>query len=135
MKHDEAEKKLLFSLSKDAGDFVVEYYNGEGKGGQNRNKREMACRIRHPKSGAMATCQEERSQKANRERAFKRLCESEKFQKWLKLEIVKQNGLLKDLDEEVERQMKNIKMEVKDEKGRFMEVDDAYFVELEDESE
>ena len=125
------DKKLLFSLSKNAGDFIVEYYNGEGKGGQNRNKREMACRIHHPKSGAIASCQEERSQKTNRERAFKRLCESEKFKKWLKIETARQMGKLNDLDNEVERQMKNIKIEVRNEKGQFIEVNDNYFNEEE----
>jgi len=134
MSKEKSENKLIFSLSKDAGDFVVEYYNGEGKGGQNRNKREMACRIHHPKSGAMATCQEERSQKANRERAFKRLCESDKFQKWLKLETAKKMGMLKDVDAEVERQMKNIKMEVRDENGRFVEVGNDYFDKLTEEA-
>jgi len=131
VKYGEKKKTLLFSLSKDAGDFVVEYYNGTGCGGQNRNKREMACRIHHPKSGAVATCQEERSQKANRERAFKRLCESAKFKKWLRLETAKKVGELQDIDSIVEQQMKNIKMEVKDENGRFIEVDDTYFENIE----
>lgn len=120
-------KKLLFSLSKDAGDFVVEYFNGTGCGGQNRNKREMACRIHHPKSGAVASCQEERSQKTNRERAFKRLCESEKFRKWLRIETARKAGQLKDVDAEVERQMQNVKMEVRDKDGKFVEVDEGYF--------
>jgi protein subunit release factor B len=120
------QKKLLFSLSKDKGDFIVEYYNGTGNGGQNRNKREMACRIHHPKSGSLATCQEERYQKANRERAFKRLIESDKFQKWLKLEIARQAGELDDIEQKVEKAMKQAKIEVKDEKGRWIEVDENY---------
>ena len=129
----EPNKKLLFSLSKDAGDFVVEYFNGTGNGGQNRNKVAAACRIHHPKSGAMASCQEERSQKANRERAFKRLCETSKFKKWLRVETAKRAGTLKDIDAEVEKQMKNVKLEVRDENGRFVEVTDDYFEKMEKE--
>ena len=119
-------KKLLFSLSKDNGDFLVEYYNGTGNGGQNRNKREMACRIHHPKSGAMATCQEERHQKANRERAFKRLVESDKFQNWLKLEISRQAGDINEIEQKVEKTMRQVKVEVKDKNGRWIEVSDGY---------
>ncbi|MCL1927571.1 MAG: peptide chain release factor-like protein [Treponema sp.] len=121
-----AEKKLLFSLSKDNGDFIVEYYNGTGNGGQNRNKREMACRIRHPKSGALATCQEERHQKANRERAFTRLVKSQKFQNWLKLETAKRAGDLDDIDQKVENAMRQAKIEVKDDDGRWIEASPDY---------
>jgi protein subunit release factor A len=113
------EKKLLFSLSKDSGDFVVEYYSGSGAGGQNRNKKMMACRIHHPKSGAFATCQEERNQKTNRERAFKRLCETDKFQKWLKLETARRSGELVDIEQKVENAMKHIKCEIR-ENGKWI---------------
>jgi peptide chain release factor 1 len=122
-------RELIFSLTKK--DFVVEYYNGTGDGGQNRNKVATACRIHHPASGAMSTCQEERTQKVNRERAFKRLLERPEFKKWLKLETARRTGTLLDIDAEVERQMGNVKMEVRDANGRFMEVPKAYFDELE----
>jgi protein subunit release factor B len=114
-------KKLLFSLSKDKGDFTIEYYNGTGNGGQNRNKVATACRIHHPKSGALATCQEERTQKANRERAFKRLVATSAFQKWLKLETARRSGELDDIDRKVDEAMKHVKIEVRDEKGRWCE--------------
>jgi protein subunit release factor B len=126
---DHKGKKLLFSLTKK--DFVVEYYNGTGDGGQNRNKVATACRIHHTASGAMSTCQEERTQKVNRERAFKRLLEKPEFKKWLKLETARRTGTLLDIDAEVGRQMRNIKMEVRDENGRFVEVTQAHFDELE----
>jgi protein subunit release factor A len=115
-------KEKLFSLSKDNGDFIIEYTNGTGNGGQNRNKREMACRIHHPKSGAVAFCQEERSQKANREKAFKRLCESQIFQLWLKKEIFEYSGKINDIENKVEEALKpeNIKIEVHDEKGKWI---------------
>jgi hypothetical protein len=114
-------KKLLFSLSKQNGDFVIEYFNGTGNGGQNRNKVATACRIHHPKSGAMAVCQEERNQKVNRERAFTRLIKTPAFQKWFKIETAWRSGELDDIDRKVDEAMKQVKIEVHDEKGRWRE--------------
>lgn len=115
-------KKLLFTLSKDNGDFKVEYYNGTGNGGQNRNKVATACRIHHPASGALATCQEERTQKANRERAFTRLLETSTFKKWLKLETARKAGQFDDIDKKVDAAIKEAVIEVKDEKGKWKKV-------------
>jgi len=120
-------KKLLFSLTEK--DFVIEYYNGSGKGGQNRNKIAAACRIHHPPSGAMAYCQEERSQKPNRERAFTRLVNSDKFQKWLRLETAKRSGVMDDIDRKVDVAMKQVKIEVHDDQGRWREATDDDFIE------
>ena len=124
----EKPKELLFSLTRK--DFVIEYFNGTGNGGQNRNKVAAACRIHHPASGVLSVCQEERSQKANRERAFTRLTENPAFKKWLELETAKKAGTLADINTKVDREMKNIKMEVRNEAGRFVEVDDDYFKKL-----
>jgi len=123
-------KELLLSVTKK--DFKVEYFNGTGNGGQNRNKIAAACRITHPASGASTYCQEERSQKANRERAFNKLVKMEKFQKWLRLETAKRAGTLDDIEEKVERAMQNIKIEVHDEKGRWREAVEGDFKEEED---
>lgn len=114
-------KELLFSVTKK--DFDVEYYNGTGNGGQNRNKVATACRIKHRDSGAMATCQEERNQKTNRERAFKKLINSDKFQKWLRLETSKRIGNLDDIESKVEKALQQVKTEIKDENGNWIEMD------------
>jgi protein subunit release factor B len=126
----EKERKLLFSQSKDAGDFIVQATKGSGAGGQNRNKRETACRITHPKSGAVGFCQEERYFEVNKRRAFQRCVETNEFQTWLKLETAKKMGKLRDIDEQVNRQLKSIKIEVRDTTGRFVEVKDDYFKNL-----
>jgi protein subunit release factor B len=129
MASSKPEKKLLFSLTKK--DFVVEYYNGTGDGGQNRNKVATACRIHHPASGVMSACQEERTQKVNRERAFRRLLEKPKFKKWLQIETARRMGALQNIEERVDRELKNVKTEVRDENGKFIVVDEIYFMDSE----
>ncbi|MCI0559162.1 MAG: peptide chain release factor-like protein [Nitrososphaera sp.] len=56
-------------------DLRIEYMRGSGAGGQNRNKRDTACRILHIPTGIAVRCEEERTQAQNKALAFKRLCE------------------------------------------------------------
>ena len=80
-------KELLFSLTKK--DFVVQSYKDKGHGGQKKNKREIAIRIIHRETGIMSTCGDERSQKQNKEKAFKNLFNKPEFQKWFRIEKAK----------------------------------------------
>lgn len=59
----------------DPADVRVDIFLAHGKGGQNINKVETAVRLVHLPTGIIVTCQDERSQLKNKERAFSRLAE------------------------------------------------------------
>ena len=56
-------------------DIRIEYYRSRGPGGQRKNKKETAVRIRHIPTGITAIATEFRSQARNRQLALKRLKE------------------------------------------------------------
>lgn len=113
-------KELLFSVT--IKDCLVQTFRCGGKGGQNVNKVETGVRIIHEPSGAITESCEERSQWLNKQIAFNRLAEHPKFTSWQKIEIGKRLGK-KNIEEIVDEQMvdANLKIEIKDENGRWKE--------------
>jgi len=68
-------KRYATDLKTLYGEVRVEYYRSRGPGGQRKNKKETAVRLKHPPSGVTVTATESRYQAVNRRRAFQRLQE------------------------------------------------------------
>ena len=112
--------EFLFSVTKK--DLIIQFFKGSGPGGQHRNKVETAVRIIHPESGAVGESQSEKKQSQNKKIAFRHLVNSKKFQLWLKRkarEIITKKTIEQIVEEQV--QEKNLKFEIKDEKGKWVE--------------
>ena len=54
-------------------DFKLEWFSGQGAGGQHRNKHQNCCRITHIESGIMCAGQNSRSRVENQKDAFNNL--------------------------------------------------------------
>lgn len=117
-------KELLFSLG--PKDFKWEFFKSSGPGGQNKNKRDTACRCIHPSSGAIGMATEEREQGKNRKLAFIRCVKSEKFKIWHKIECSKRmmdEAEKRKLKEKIDRELskeENLLVEVKDNFGKWI---------------
>ena len=114
-------KELLFSIT--ANDCEWSYTRGTGKGGQKKNKTSSAVHCMHRPSGAHGYSEASRSQADNKRDAFRKMAESKEFTAWHKLETARRLGTLTTIEENVAREMRNINVEVKDEKGRWTKVD------------
>jgi len=111
-------KELLYSLTKK--DFTIQTFRSGGPGGQHQNKTDSGVRLIHKDSGAVGESRQFKSQHQNKKAALKRLVEHPKFKIWNNRKCHEiMSG--KTLDQIVEEMMddKNLKVEVKDEKGRW----------------
>ncbi|WP_281273950.1 peptide chain release factor family protein [Maritalea myrionectae] len=97
-----------------AKDCRFDYYRGSGKGGQHRNKTDSAVRCTHIESGAVGKAEDNRSQHKNKQTAFRRMAETQRFKDWHKIETARRLGRYVGIDDEVDRQMKRIRVEVKE---------------------
>jgi protein subunit release factor B len=68
-------RSRLASLGVLASDVEERFIRGSGPGGQKINKTSSTVWLRHGPTGIEVRCQAERSQAANRERAWAELCE------------------------------------------------------------
>lgn len=116
-------KELLFSVTKN--DLEVDWFSGTGCGGQYRNKHQNCCRIRHKDSGAIATGQSQRDRVSNLKEAMENLTKSPKFKAWVKVRVGEVTGEKADIEAKVDRAMRHLKFEVKDEEGNWKEVQEA----------
>src|SRR5574343_104541 len=110
------DKTKLFSVT--IADCEIQTFRSGGKGGQNQNKVESGVRIIHHPSGARGEGREERSQLANKRRAFERMAQTKEFQRWAKSTAAKLSGQ-KSVEEIVDEMMQphNLKVEVRNEQG------------------
>lgn len=105
-------KKLLFSITKK--DFEITHIRGTGPGGQHKNKNFTGVRIKHPDSGAVGQATDNKSQRANRKAAFRRLVESKEFKAWHRLEVARRTLDQSVIERKVEKWMRpeNLRVEV-----------------------
>ena len=116
-------KELLFSVTKN--DLEVDWFSGTGCGGQYRNKHQNCCRIRHKDSGAIATGQSQRDRVSNLKEAMENLIKSPKFKAWVKVRVGEVTGEKADIEAKVDRAMRHLKFEVKDDQGNWKEVQES----------
>lgn len=114
-------KRLLFSVGISDCD-VEAIASTHGAGGQNRNRRHTAIRIRHRASGATSFSADERSQTQNKSVAFRRMAESPAFRAWLRTETAKRQGR-PSVEEQVDAAMapENLRVEVRGPEGTWVE--------------
>jgi protein subunit release factor A len=113
------EKQKFFSVT--AADCRFDAFIASGDGGQKRQKTASAIRCTHLPSGAVGKATESRMQGQNRHMAFKRMAETPEFQKWLKIECARRAGTVAKIEAEVEESMTKVKVETKDQNGRWVE--------------
>lgn len=115
------DRRLLFSVT--ANDCKWEYFKGQGKGGQKRNKTENCCRCIHLPSKAVGIGQRGRSKYQNRKTAFMQMINSKEFKNWHRIETARQLETLVEVERAVEKQMhsKNLKVEIKDSNNKWID--------------
>jgi protein subunit release factor B len=113
-------KEPVFSVT--ASDCEWKYTRGTGNGGQKKNKTNSACHCIHRLSGAHGYAEDERSQQQNRKLAFQRMANTKEFKEWLRIEFRRRTGQQAVIDDNIDRAMRQIKVEVKNE-GLWTEVD------------
>lgn len=109
-------KQKLFTVT--IKDCKVETFTVPGNGGAGKDTSNTGVRVLHLPSGASGRAVDSRSQLKNKQMAFKRMAESQEFQRWARLKAAELSAE-RSLDELVLEQMhpKNLKVEYKTESG------------------
>lgn len=115
-------REILFSIT--AADCDWSYTRGTGKGGQKKNKTNSAVYCMHRASGAHGYSEASRSQADNRRDAFVKMTETKEFKTWHRLEYMRRSGIMAQIDAEVERSLRQVKIEARVD-GRWTEVTEA----------
>lgn len=107
-------RKLLFSVT--TKDCDEQHFTVGGNGGSGKDTSNTGVRFIHRPSGAVGESREERSQVANRRKAWDRMANSPTMQKWLRVEAARRQGK-PTVEELVEADMaeKNLKIEMRQE--------------------
>ena len=115
-------KEKLFSITKK--DFDIQTFCSGGPGGQHQNKTASGVRIIHKASGAIGESRTHRSQHQNKREALTRLTNTAKFKLWLTRAVYEACGG-KSIEQKVDEALvnHNIKLEVKNESGKWEEKD------------
>lgn len=106
-------RELVLSVS--VRDCEVQTFRAGGKGGQHQNKTDSGVRVIHHPSGARGESREERSQHANKRKAFLRMIDTPQFKFWMDVEL-KHRKSDEELLAEVEKDLAtpgHVKTEVK----------------------
>lgn len=111
-------KQVLFSVT--AADCEWSYTRGTGNGGQKKNKTNSAVHCMHRPSDAHGYSESSRSQADNKRDAFIKMAESKEFKTWHRIETMKRSGQMNLIDAEVEKQLRQIKVECKQD-GKWIE--------------
>lgn len=119
------DRELLFSVT--LNDCEVQTFAAGGPGGQNQNKRHTGVRIIHPPSGARGESREHREQLRNKKAAFRRMAEHPLFKAWVARQSLQYKEMQERIAKEVEASLadeSNLKIEVKNDKGKWVKIDD-----------
>ena len=124
MPEESRQRITLLSLK----DLEVSYFCGSGAGGQARNKVSSGVQMRHLESGAIGRASDSRSQYDNKRAAFRRLVADPRMKFWLarRLHEVRMG---ETVEESVEKETTpdNLRYEVQDAEGRWVEVSPHHF--------
>jgi protein subunit release factor A len=103
-------KNLLFSLT--SKDFDFSFFAVGGNGGGGKDTSNTGARCTHHPSGSTATSTETRSQRKNKETAFKRCAETPVFKSWHKIETMRRLGQIREIESIVDKQMAETNLKV-----------------------